>query len=73
VAGPCSLSPATVNPGLDNAYVQSWNLSIQRAITHTLGVMMGYFGSKGTHLRIQRNFNQPINGGARPFLSLIHI
>ncbi len=70
VAGPRSLSPATVNPGFDNAYIQSWNLNIQRAITPTLGVMMGYFGSKGTHLRIQRNFNQPINGGARPFQSV---
>ena len=28
--------------------------------------MLGYFGSKGTHLRISRNINQPLNG-VRPF------
>ena len=27
---------------------------------------IGYFGTKGTHLRISRNINQPING-VRPF------
>ncbi len=70
VAGPRALSPITVDPGFDNAYIQSWNLNIQRAVTPTLGVTMGYFGSKGTHLRIQRNINQPINGGARPFQSV---
>ena len=31
--------------------------------------MAGYFGSKGTHLRISRNINQPING-VRPFSRL---
>jgi hypothetical protein len=68
-AGPRGLSPADINPGFDNPYVQSWNLNIQRAITPTLGVMVGYFGSKGTHLRIARNINQPI-AGTRPFQSV---
>jgi hypothetical protein len=63
------LAPASVDPDLDNAYVQSWNLNIQREITPSLGVTAGYFGSKGTHLRISRNINQPING-ARPFARL---
>ena len=31
--------------------------------------MVGYFGSKGTHLRISRNLNQLING-VRPFAKL---
>ena len=35
-----------------------------------IGVTIGYFGTKGTHLRISRNINQPINGGVRPFPSL---
>jgi hypothetical protein len=69
VAGPRALSPATINPDFDNPYVQSWNLNIQRAITPTLGLMVGYFGSKGTHLRIQRNINQPVSG-LRPFQSV---
>src|SRR6266545_4023750 len=44
----------------------------QREITPTLGVMVGYFGSKGTHLRISRNVNQFING-VRPFSGLGNI
>ncbi len=64
-----SLSPASVDGNFDNAYVQSWNLNIQREITSTLGVQIGYFGSKGTHLRLSRNINQgPTN--ARPFARL---
>jgi len=61
-----SISPNTVVPDFDNAYVQSWNLNIQREVRPGLAVMVGYFGSKGTHLRITRNINQPING-VRPF------
>jgi hypothetical protein len=67
VARAAGLSPNTVNHDFDNAYVQSWNLNIQREIARDLAVTIGYFGSKGTHLRISRNINQPINGGARPF------
>jgi hypothetical protein len=52
------VAPTTVNPDFSNAYVQSWNLNVQREITPTLGVSVGYYGSKGTHLRIQRNINQ---------------
>jgi hypothetical protein len=66
VAGLAGLAPATVDHGFDNAYVQSWNLNIQRELGRDLGVTVGYFGAKGTHLRISRNINQPING-VRPF------
>jgi outer membrane receptor protein involved in Fe transport len=68
--GAAALAPNSVDPNFDNAYVQSWNLNIQREVGKDLGVTIGYFGTKGTHLRISRNINQPINGGARPFLSL---
>jgi hypothetical protein len=70
VARAAGLSPSTVAHDFDNAYVQSWNLNIQREIGRDLGVTIGYFGTKGTHLRISRNINQPINGGARPFATL---
>ena len=70
VARAAGLSPNTVAHDFDNAYVQSWNLNIQRELGSNLGVTIGYFGSKGTHLRISRNINQPINGGARPFTAL---
>ena len=68
--GAAGLAPNTVDPDFNNAYVQSWNLNIQREVAKDLGVTIGYFGTKGTHLRISRNINQPINGGARPFLTL---
>ena len=61
-AGLAGLAPNNVDPNFDNAYVQSWNLNIQREIARDLGVTIGYFGTKGTHLRISRNINQPING-----------
>jgi len=69
-AGLAGLAPNNVNQGFDNAYVQSWNLNVQREIVRDLSVTIGYFGTKGTHLRIARNINQPINGGARPFSSV---
>ena len=59
-------SLVTVDYNYDNAYVQSWNLNVQRELLPNLAVMLGYFGSKGTHLRISRNINQPVNG-VRPF------
>jgi hypothetical protein len=68
--GAANLAPGSVDPDFNNAYVQSWNLNIQREVGKDLGVTIGYFGNKGTHLRISRNINQPINGGARPFPSL---
>ncbi len=71
-AAATSLAPASVDPDFNNAYVQSYNLNVQREITPTLGVMVGYFGSKGTHLRISRNVNQFING-VRPFSGLGNI
>jgi outer membrane receptor protein involved in Fe transport len=69
VAGTAGLAPANVDANFDNAYVQSWNLNIQREVGRDLAVSVGYFGTKGTHLRISRNINQPING-VRPFTNV---
>ena len=62
IAGLAGLAPNTVDLGYNNAYVQSWNLNIQRELRRDLAVSAGYFGAKGTHLRIARNINQPISG-----------
>lgn len=70
--GASTLSPSTINPDFRNDYVQSWNLNIEREIVKNLGVQIGYFGSKGTHLRLSRNLNQPING-VRPFAGFSNI
>ena len=69
-----TISPSSSDPQFDNAYVQSWNLNIQREVGHGLGVTVGYFGSKGTHLRLSRNLNQTFLNAAlnpvRPFPAL---
>ena len=68
-----SVSPATIDPNFDNPYVQSYNFNIEQQLTPTMGLTVGYLGSKGTHLRIARNLNQissfdPTTGAAiRPF------
>lgn len=69
LALPEGLAPQTVDHNFNNAYMQSWNLNVQRELTAKLAMMVGYFGSKGTHLIIRRNINQPVNG-MRPFPAL---
>jgi hypothetical protein len=53
-----SLAVNSINPDFNDAYVQSYNLNLQRQITDSMGFMLGYFGNKGTHLRVARNLNQ---------------
>jgi Carboxypeptidase regulatory-like domain len=69
-----SVSPSSADINFDNAYVQSWNFNIQREVKPGLAVTAGYFGSKGTHLRITRNLNQTFLNAAlnpvRPFPAL---
>ncbi|MGH9916169.1 MAG: TonB-dependent receptor domain-containing protein, partial [Pyrinomonadaceae bacterium] len=63
------LAPASVDSNFSNAYIQSYNLNVQREVSPGLAVTVGYFGSKGTHLRIARNINQFVNG-VRPFTTV---
>lgn len=65
VAGPAGLAPLSIDHSYGNAYVQSWNLNVQREFFKT-ALMVGYLGSKGTHLITRRNINQPVNG-VRPY------
>ena len=69
-----TVSPSSSDPGFNNANVQSWNLNVQRELRPGLAVTLGYFGSKGTHLRLTRNANQGFqlaNGSlSRPLLNL---
>ena len=69
LARAAGLAPQTVEGDFHNAYVQSWNFNVQRELTRDLAVMAGYFGSKGTHLILRRNINQPV-GGVRPYPAL---
>ena len=62
-----TVSPTSADPEFDNAYVQSWNLNVQREVGHGFGVTVGYYGSKGTHLRLTRNPNQTfLNAALNP-------
>ena len=63
------VSPTTIVPNYKSDYVQSWNLNIQQQISKDLSIMMGYFATKGTHLNIENNINQLIDG-AEPYPAL---
>src|SRR5215831_16250880 len=69
LAGAAGLAPQSIDHGFRNAYLQSWNLTFQREVRSGLVFMAGYIGSKGSHLIVRRNINQPING-VRPFPKL---
>ena len=69
LAGAAGLAPQSIDNGFDNAYLQSWNFNVQRELRRNLVLMGGYIGSKGSHLIVRRNINQPING-VRPFPTL---
>ncbi len=69
-----TISPSSSDPDFNNAYVQSWNLNVQREVRPGMALTVGYFGSKGTHLRLTRNLNQTFLNSAlvatRPFPTL---
>jgi Carboxypeptidase regulatory-like domain/TonB dependent receptor len=67
--GPAGLAPATVDPHFRNASLQSWNVNVQRQLGENFAGVVGYFGSRGSNLRVSRNLNQPIDG-VRPFIAL---
>ena len=64
-----SVSPLSVAHNYKDAYVSEWNFNIQQLFAHDLGFMLGYFGTKGTDLNVERNYNQ-ITNGVRPYLAL---
>ena len=67
------LAPAAVNPKFSNAYTESYNLNLQQDIGLGAVMELGYIGSVGRHLLIERNINQYLVPGqtsgpnARPF------
>jgi len=64
-----SVAPTSIAHGYKDAYVSEWNVNVERSLGNNYGLMVGYFGTKGSHLNIERNYNQPING-VRPFAAL---
>ena len=64
------LAIGSVNPNFRNAYTQTYNVNLQQQLGAGVVMSVGYYGSQGRHLRARTNQNQPVNGGARPFLKL---
>lgn len=64
-----SVAPVSVAHNYKDGRVDSWNFNLQQQLGNDFGLMLGYFGSKGTDLNIARNYNQP-TGGIRPYHSL---
>jgi hypothetical protein len=67
-----SLGPLAINPSFANMYAQDWNLSVGHELTPSLGMQVAYVGTKGTHLQLTENINQPFvtngfYGGVKPF------
>ena len=57
---------STLSPDLTTAYLQDWNLNVQREF-HGFGIAsLAYAGSKGTHLARSRDLNQPLPGPGDP-------
>ncbi len=69
------LGPSSINPNFKNMYAQDWNLTIERQLTSTMGLSVAYVGTKGTHVQLNQNVNQPlvtngVYGAVRPFRTL---
>jgi hypothetical protein len=65
-----SVAPLSVAHNYKDANVQQYNFNIQQQLGLDSALMIGYFGSKGTNLNIERNYNQLVNGARPiPFLS----
>jgi hypothetical protein len=62
VEGASSFTVAGVNPKLRTSYMMQWNLNIQRELTNSTVLEIGYAGSKGNSLSRRRNVNQAIAG-----------
>src|ERR1041385_3019505 len=60
------LAPGSISPDFHGGHLQSWNVNVERQVGTATSMMVGYFGSKGSDLRIPRNVNQFVNG-VRPF------
>src|SRR5581483_3429295 len=48
-----SVSPLSVSHNYKDAYVSEWNWNLEQALGQNYGLMVGYFGSKGSHLNVE--------------------
>lgn len=57
-----TLTVTAIDKDFDTALVQQWGLGVQRELTRDMIFEVSYLGSKGTHLPLNRNLNQPAPG-----------
>jgi len=57
---PCSI--VGIDPNIRTPYVENWNLDIQRAITNSLSLDIGYVANHGTKLLGKLDINQAVPG-----------
>jgi hypothetical protein len=55
-------SPVTLDRHYRTGYSQQWTFGVQREIMSNWVAELNYVGSKGTHLVMKRNLNQPVPG-----------
>jgi carboxypeptidase family protein len=56
------LTLSGINRHLPDPYIQQWTFNVQQELTRSLVLEVGYQGSKGTHLPLLYNINQPVPG-----------
>lgn len=60
LAVPPGTTVATIAPGYVPAYIQQYNLTIDRQLTQSLSLQVAYVGNKGTHLQGTVDPNQAL-------------
>jgi hypothetical protein len=65
-ATPCPCSIFVTPRDFSTPYAQNWNLNIEQELSKSIGLQLGYVGSKGTHLVRLLDLNQPDSTGTRP-------
>ncbi len=61
-AGAGSLTLSAFNRNQPDAQIQQWNFNVQQELTRSMVLEVSYQGSKGTHLPLYYNINQPPPG-----------
>jgi Carboxypeptidase regulatory-like domain/TonB-dependent Receptor Plug Domain len=64
-------SVTTLDPIFDVPTAQNWSLGFQRQLTSNLEVSVAYVGSRGTHLEVLPDLNQPLPVSGYDFSPLI--
>ena len=66
-------TPTRVDPNYRLGYVQIWNLDVQRDLTRTVQLGVGYTGTKGSNLDILRAPNRGPDGPADCRRAAVHL